>query len=71
VFAAGILYAFILLTGCHSNKPQYSNHNLVGPARAGVNQTGTVTLTNELDRRLLEPPTRMFTLGQEIGSNWN
>ncbi len=63
VFAASPLLAFILLTGCSGGRPQFSNHNFDEPALAGVSQTGTVTLTNELDSRLLEAPTRMFTLG--------
>ena len=61
VSASSLLLTLILLTGCRSGKsvyPDFATH-----ARAGASQTETVTLTNKLDRRLLEAPTRMFTLG--------
>ena len=61
--AACILSALILLNGCQSNRPQYSDPTFTESASAGVNSAATVTLTNELDRRLLEAPTGMFTLG--------
>ena len=61
VFASSLLLAFILPTGCRNGGPQ--NHGLDAPARAGASQAETVTLTNKLDRRLLEAPTQMFTLG--------
>lgn len=63
VFAASGLLAFLLLTGCRSEGPPYSNATFAETARARVGPPATVTLTNELDRRLLEAPTRMFTLG--------
>jgi len=62
-FATIILSLFILQTGCQSNRPQYSDPDSTESASNGVNLAGTVTLTNELDRRLLEAPTGMFTLG--------
>lgn len=64
-FHASLLLTFLLLAGCSTGKPQYDNTNSVkpAPAVAGASQTGTATLTNELDRLLLETPTRMFTLG--------
>jgi len=54
---------FILLVGCQSNRSQYSDPYARQSTRAGVDLAGTVTLTNELDRRLLEAPAGMFTLG--------
>jgi polysaccharide export outer membrane protein len=58
--ATSLLFALILLTGC-LGKSVYPD--FAPPARAGVSQAETVTLTNEPDRSLLEAPTRMFTLG--------
>ena len=63
VFAVSLLLAFTLFTGCGSVKPQSSSYKLEASAPVGVSRTETVTLTNQLDRRLLEAPTRMFTLG--------
>lgn len=62
---ASLLLAFLLLAGCRTGKSQYYNSSSHEPvtAPAGVSQAETVTLTNELDGRLLETPTRMFTLG--------
>lgn len=65
LLVASLLLAVMLFAGCSTGKPQYSNSTLgePAPAPAGVSQAETVTLTNELDRLLLETPTRMFTLG--------
>jgi polysaccharide biosynthesis/export protein len=61
VSASSLLLTLILLTGCHTGKSVYPAFAPL--ARAGESQAETVTLTNELDRRLLAAPTRMFTLG--------
>ena len=67
VFATSLIISFLLSAGCSNVKPQYSNSKIAertpAPPPVGKSQVGTVTLTNELDRRLLEVPTRMFTLG--------
>ena len=59
------LLAVMLMAGCSTGTVQYYNAETHGAARApaGVSQAESVTLTNELDRRLLEAPTEMFTLG--------
>ena len=63
--AASLTLAFMLLAGCGTGKAHFNNSDgsEVGPAPVGVSQVGTVTLTNQLDERLIETPTRMFTLG--------
>jgi polysaccharide export outer membrane protein len=63
VLALGLLFAFMLVAGCSHGRPQYHDYNFEPPASAAVRQTETVTLTNELDRHLLDVPTRLFTLG--------
>jgi polysaccharide biosynthesis/export protein len=60
-FGTGLLFAVILAAGCRHGRPEY--YDFDPPARAAVRQTEMVTLTNQLDRRLLEAPTGMFTLG--------
>ena len=62
-FAATVLLALFLLAGCSTVKPPDSSHRLDNAPGTDVSQARTVTLTNELDRRLLEVPTRLFTLG--------
>ncbi|MBE0546016.1 MAG: SLBB domain-containing protein [Verrucomicrobia bacterium] len=63
-FHASLLLTFLLLAGCSTGRPQHNSSNSVKPAPASdVSQAETVTLTNELDGRLIEAPTRMFTLG--------
>jgi polysaccharide biosynthesis/export protein len=59
--AWSLLFACLLVSGCRNVQPQYNDFGALAPA--GATQTETVTLTNELDPRLLEAPTRMFTLG--------
>ena len=63
VFAASVFFAAIPLTGCLNGRPPYSSSNTLVGAPALESKAETVTLTNELDRRLLEAPTRKFTLG--------
>jgi protein involved in polysaccharide export with SLBB domain len=65
VCVASLPLVFMLLAGCGTRKAQFYNSSPhePAPAPAGANQAGTVTLTNELDGRLTEAPTRMFTLG--------
>lgn len=62
-FATSLLLAFAFLAGCSDVNPGKSDRHIQEPATAGVSQAETVTLTNELDRSLLEAPTRLFTLG--------
>ena len=62
-FVVASTLLFILLVGCQSNRPEYSDPYARQSAKAGLDLAGTVTLTNELDRRLLEAPTGLFTLG--------
>lgn len=63
MLVAVVLLAFLLLIGCRSDKTPSSSYKFTDVASTNASPTGTVTLTNELDRRLLEAPTRMFTLG--------
>ncbi|MCL4176664.1 MAG: polysaccharide biosynthesis/export family protein [Verrucomicrobia bacterium] len=65
VFVNGLLFAVVLMAGCSTATVQDYNSKTHGAARApaGVSPAGSVTLTNELDQRLLEAPTEMFTLG--------
>lgn len=58
--AAIFFSPLLLFTGCRAAAPQDSNHRFDNAP--GI-EARTVKLTNELDRRLLEAPTRMFTLG--------
>ena len=60
VLLAGLISLLIVLSGCQ-NTPQFDRTTVA--TSPNVNPRGTVTLTNELDRRLLEAPTGMFTLG--------
>ncbi|HWW02761.1 MAG TPA: SLBB domain-containing protein [Candidatus Acidoferrum sp.] len=64
VFTTSLLFGFVVFAGCRNGTPQFSNANFGAPgSRAAVSQIETTTLTNDLDRGLLEVPTRMFTLG--------
>jgi len=65
VLVTSLLLAVMLLAGCSTGTVHYYNDNTQGAAQAtaGVSRAESVTLTNELDRRLLEAPTEMFTLG--------
>lgn len=58
------LSACLVFTGCRTNTSDDSSRRSDNaPALFETNHSQSVTLTNELDRRLLEAPTQMFTLG--------
>jgi len=61
LFATSLLFASTFFTGCRSGNPQFTDPGPIGSA--GASQAETVVITNALDRRLLEAPTGMFTLG--------
>lgn len=58
------LSACLVFTGCRTTTSDDSSRRSDNaPALFETNHSQSVTLTNELDRRLLEAPTQMFTLG--------
>ena len=62
-FVAGLLVATILFSGCQAPEPQRAEYKFDPAAPVIVSKPETVTITNTLDPRWLEAPTRMFTLG--------
>ena len=62
VLVASLNLLVLLASGCQS-RPRPADQNLNQVAGPSANATETVTLTNELDRQLLEAPSGMFTLG--------
>jgi polysaccharide export outer membrane protein len=60
--SGSLLAALIFSAGCSSTKWEKPN-SVFRPPSEGTNQTETMVLTNKLDRRLIEAPTNLFTLG--------
>ena len=59
---ASLAGGLMLGAGCRSSQPAFANYG--APKSAAITSgAGTVVLTNALDRRLLDPPTQLFTLG--------